>query len=110
MPNRDFVHPELNEEIQSISGHFAFQEEKRLKYNEKEILYITGYSVTDSSCCGVGGCIFSLVAGFITNWHYRTNDDGRPVTEVEAIDDETIRKEITSLIKGKEICTQVNFI
>ncbi|MDY6935798.1 MAG: hypothetical protein SVZ03_16460 [Spirochaetota bacterium] len=110
MKNNDFVHPHLNEEILSISSHYVFLKEVRYPYNGKEILYYTGYSVTDKSCCGIGGSSFSYVPGFIINWHTKQNENGDFISEIEPIRDDNTMREISKLLKQKEICTQVNFI
>jgi hypothetical protein len=107
---RDYVHPELNEEVNTISGHYLFQKENRLSLGDREILYLTGYGVTDSSCCGVGGCTFSFVPGFIKRWHYKKDENSRPVSEIEPIEDEETKQTIVEMIKGHEFCHQVNFL
>lgn len=108
MGQKDFTHLELNEEIKTISGHFVFQNEHKLTYDGREILYLTGYGVTDSSCCGVAGCTFSYVPGFIERWHYRQDGNG-PVSLVEPIEDEAVQKEVAKIIQEREKSQQVNF-
>lgn len=110
MSVREFVHPILNEEILSISSRYVFEKETRLPYNGKEILYYSGYSVTDGSCCGVGGCVFSYVPGIIIRWHNKKSEDGNPISEIDTIEDESLMKDITSKIKEREHCMQVNFL
>lgn len=110
MELKDFVHPEMNEEVKTISGHYLFQKENRLALGDREILYLTGYGVTDSSCCGVGGCTFSYVPGFIKKWHYKKNEENRPVSSIEPIEDDETKQTIAQMIMGKESCHQVNFL
>ncbi len=110
MATKEFAHFKLNEEIKSISGHMAFREEKRLPYNDKDILYYTGYSITDSTCCGMGACLFAYVSGNVKKWHFKKRPDGTPVSEIEPITDEAAKKKIIDLIMGNETCTQVNFL
>ena len=110
MATKEFTHFKLNEEIKSISGHMAFREEKRLNYDDKDILYYTGYSVTDSTCCGMGACLFAYVTGTVKKWHLKKASDGNPISEIEPITDEKTRKKIIDLIMNSEICTQVNFL
>ena len=107
---REFEHFKLDEEVKSISGHMSFQKEKKIQFNGREILYYTGYSVTDSSCCGMGACIFSYVPGFITKWHIRANNGENPVSMVEPLSNEKDRKAVTKIIMENETCTQVNFM
>ena len=58
---KDHIHPVLNEEIRTISGHYILSRENRLLYNDRQILYYIGCAVVDSSCCGTGGCALSLI-------------------------------------------------
>ncbi len=109
MGKKDFVHLSLDEEIRTISGHFTFKEENRLTYDGREILYLTGYGVTDSSCCGVMGCTFSYVPGFIVQWHYRQDENSSPVSLIEPIEDEAVQKEVAQIIQEREKSQQVNF-
>ncbi len=49
MASEVYEHQPLNEDITAISGHYVITGETRLQYLEQEILYVTGYSVVDSS-------------------------------------------------------------
>jgi hypothetical protein len=108
MITRDFTHLSLNEEIITISGRYAYLHERLLEFEGRKILYYTGYGVTDSSCCGYGGCTFCLVAGFVVRWRYRETE-GRGVSEVEPVDDASVRVRLTELLQGMEFTTQVNY-
>ena len=110
MKSSEYTHPVINEEIASISGRYAFTKEGSLAYGDREILYLTGYSMTDSACCGMGGCVFTLVPGFMVRSRFKKADDGRDVSEVEPIKDEGLREEIAGLIRKSEPSTQVNFL
>ena len=110
MNTKEFLHIKLNEEIQSISGHMVFQKEERISVYGKEVLYLVGYSITDSSCCGIGGCVFSFVPGYIINWHNKTSEQGGFISEVEPITDKAQMNDIMKIIMQKEHCTQVNFM
>jgi hypothetical protein len=105
----DFVHPELGREITAIGGHYVFGKEIRLPYRGREILYFVGYAVLDSTCCGVGGCAYALVAGFITQWKYKTDQNDAALSQVETISDAMIQKEVRALIRNKEMVYQVTF-
>ncbi|UCF90914.1 MAG: hypothetical protein JSW39_21920 [Desulfobacterales bacterium] len=106
---RDFVHPQLNQEITAIGGYYVVTREVRLPFRRREVLCLIGYAVVDSSCCGAGGCAFARVAGFILNWKYKYNPDSRPLSYVEPIRDPAVRKEIQQLIGRQETVHQVNF-
>ncbi len=106
---QDFVHPELGQEVTAIGGHYVFGKEIRLPYNDREILYFVGYAVLDSTCCGVGGCAYVLVPGYIRQWKYKENHNDGSVSQVEPIHDQTDQKQIRNLIQKKEMVYQVTF-
>ena len=106
---RDYTHEKLKEEVRFIAGYYLPEEEKRFSYNGREVLYIIGFGAIDNSCCGTGGCRYALVPGYILKWKDRTNEDGRPISEIETIKDEDSRAEITGIIRGQETITQIDF-
>ncbi len=110
MITKEFTHPRQNDEIASISGRYAFTKEDTLDLDGRTLLYLTGYAVTDSACCGVAAVVFSLVPGFIVAWHSGKSADGRDISEVEPVADEARKAEIASLLKEREMSTQVNFL
>ncbi len=105
-----YTHFALNEEYTSVTGFYVVTSEVRLLFHGREILYLTGYSVVDSSCCGVGGCGYALIQGFILNWKDRKNADGFDQTSYEPIRDLAIKEELSKLINQRETVTQVNFM
>ncbi len=54
METEPFLHPELNREITAIGGHYIWVKEGRLPFGDREVLYLVGYAVLDTTCCGVG--------------------------------------------------------
>ncbi len=102
-----FTHPQLGQEVESIAGVYAYTEEKRLQIDEKDVLCFIGYSVTNKSCCGVGGCMFATVAGFVQQYAVKKGEDNI-VSMVEPITDTALRKQIEKLIKAQGVL-QVNF-
>jgi hypothetical protein len=106
---RDFVHPELGREITAIGGHYVFGKEIRMAYHSREILYYVGYAVLDSTCCGVGGCAYVFVPGFVQKWKYKRREDEADVSEIDPIRDHSVQKEIRSRIQKKEMVFQVMF-
>jgi hypothetical protein len=105
---KDYTH-ELNEEIRSISGGYELVEEGILEMQGKEVLYVVGNAVIDSSCCGVGGCRYALVPGYVRKFKTGQNEQGLWISEVDPIVDRETRQEITQLLKEKEIVQQVQF-
>jgi hypothetical protein len=106
---KDYIHPVLNQEIRTISGHYILSRENRLPFNDRQVLYFIGCAVVDSSCCGTGGCAYALVPGYIRQWKYKLNAGNLSVTQVEPIRDKTDRQALRRLIKKKESIQQVNF-
>lgn len=106
----DYVHPPLNKEITAIGGSYMLIREARLPVGDSEILYLIGYGLFDSTCCGAGGSGYALVPGWIRQWHYRSTSDGEPVTGVAPIRSDVDCRRIESMIKKKELVPQVIFL
>ena len=106
---KDYIHPVLNEEIRTISGHYILSRKNRLRFNDRQVLYFIGCGVVDSSCCGTGGCAYALVPGYIRQWKYKLNAGNLAVTQVEPLRNKTDRHALGLLIKEKEGVQQVNF-
>ncbi len=107
---KDYIHPVLNQEIRTISGHYILSRENRLPFNDRQVLYFIGCAVVDSSCCGTGGCAYALVPGYTRQWKFKLNAGNLSVTQVEPIRDKTDRQALRLLIKAKERVQQVNFM
>ena len=106
---QDFTHPILGQEITAIGGHYVFNKEDRLKVESREVVYLVGYAVVDTSCCGLGGCAYAMVPGIVREWKYRKDDDGLPVSQVEPVLDPDKQHEIQRRIQEKEMVQQVTF-
>jgi len=106
----EFSHPQLNEKITAIGGNYLFLKEVRMPFNEKEVFYLLGTAIIDTSCCGAGGCAYVLVPGIIEAWKYRSDDDGRPVSRVMPIISPRMQSKIKQLILKDESVQQVNFL
>ncbi|MBC7228172.1 MAG: hypothetical protein H5T61_13245 [Thermoflexales bacterium] len=106
----DFTHPELNREVTAIGGHYVWVKEDRLPFEGREVLYLVGYAVLDTTCCGVGGFACALVPGFVVEWKSGVSPEGRPVSRVERIRDEAAQAEIRRCIRDSQRVHQVNFL
>jgi hypothetical protein len=106
----DYIHQELHQEITAIGGEYILVKEVRLPFEGREILYIVGHAVFDSTCCGVSGCAYALVPGFILDWRARHNTTGLPVSRVEPVQSEADRARLRKLIFEREIVHQVQFL
>ncbi len=105
---KDYTH-ELHTEVRSISGGYELQEEGEIEIEGRIVLYAVGNAAVDSACCGTYGCYFALVAGYLVRRHYRTNDAGIPVSEVEPIRGRQARYKIGSVLSTLKRVTQVQF-
>ena len=106
---KEYVHVSLNEEIKSISGYYMLEAENILKHDGRDVLYLLGHGVIDSSCCGIGGCRYALVPGYIIGWKNKKDAAGNPVSEVEPISDDKAKTEILDMIRETEIVQQIQF-
>ena len=106
---QDFIHPELGQEITAIGGHYVFNNEQRLSFNNRDVLYLVGYAVVDTSCCGVGGCAYAMVPGYIRRWKYKKNETDELVSQIESVRDADDQAAISQLIQKKEYVQQVTF-
>ena len=106
---KTYIHKELDQEVRSISGEYRFISEERLPCRGKEALCLVGVGQVDNSCCGVTGCIFVRIPGYIVAWQNGLDDGGRPTTDVEPITDEREQEEITRLLQQTYPSAQVYF-
>ena len=107
---KEHVHHELNQEITAIGGHYVLVKEARLPFRGREVLYLIGHAAFDTTCCGVGGCAYALVPGFIASWQSERKEDGLAVSQVEPIRDEAVQEEIRRRIEKQETIHQVQFL
>lgn len=70
---------------------------------------MVGGAIVDTSCCGVGGCAYALVPGFVLDWKYRRNEGGLAVSRVEPIRDQAVEGRVRRLIGQAEMVQQVDF-
>jgi len=110
MATRKYTHLELGKDIAaSIAGYYTPEKEVRLKYNGREVLYVTGRAVVEAACCGVANWGYALVPGYIVRWQGEKNQNGLPVTEVEPILDKETQQALKQVIESQETVTQVQF-
>ena len=99
---QDFSHPVLNEQVTAIGGSYFILKEVRLPFDGEDLLYLVGTAIFDTTCCGTGGCAYALVPGFIRQWRYKTDKNGRPVSGVRPVLEERKRKKIREMIFKQE--------
>jgi hypothetical protein len=109
----DYVHLPINEDVLAFAGYYTPEQEVRLPFHGRELLYVTGHIVVESACHG-GTCEpqnywYALVPGYVVVWQYRKNESDLPVSKVESIPDLETRKEIEQLIFSTEAVSRVEF-
>jgi len=105
----EYVHGELNREVTAIGRHYVLSREVRMPFQGREILYVMGYAVLDTTCCGTGGLAYVHVPGFVLDWQGSKNGDGLAVSLVEPIRDKDMQREIRRLIEKTEVVHQIQF-
>jgi len=107
--NLEYTHRKLEEDVICPAGYYTPLKEVRLKYNNREILYMVGHVVLESSCCGSARGTYVSVPGYIVNWQSGKNEAGLPVSEVEPISDEATRENVRQIIREAESISQIDF-
>jgi len=106
----EYCHDELNKEVNAIGGRYILTHEKRFSVDENEVLYLIGYALFDSTCCGAGGCTYAVVQGTIQNWKKKKDENGNFVTDVVPIRNADLQQKIKNRIIENESVNQVVFI
>ena len=68
--------------MRAIGGSYTLEKEMKLLHADREVLVVLGHAFIDSSCCGVAGCRYAFVPGYLQGWHDRSSEDGLPVSTV----------------------------
>ncbi|HEY40483.1 MAG TPA: hypothetical protein G4O18_01335 [Dehalococcoidia bacterium] len=109
----EYTHLPLGKDVPAFAGYYMPEKEVRIPFHGREILYIIGQVVVETACqemtCTPGSSYYAMVPGYILKWQYRKNEEGLPVSEMEAITDFKTRKEIEHLIQERESVTRVEF-
>jgi hypothetical protein len=72
---QSYDHPPIGAEIQSIGGHYEIVDECLLGFGNRRVLYHRALAELDNSCCGVMGCSYAIVVGFVEQY------DDRPISD-----------------------------
>jgi hypothetical protein len=107
--NTEYIHDPLDQPIESIAGYYTPLKELRLAHNDREVLCILGYVAVESSHYLTGGGAYALVPGYIVKWKLKESEDGKPVSEVEPIQDEVARQSISAAINEIEPAKIIDF-
>ena len=106
---KPYFHRELGETVMAIGGHYRFTDEVRMPFGDSELLYLKGYAVFDTTCCGAGGCGYAVVQGFIQEWKAETDSKGVFISRVRPVTDPGLQQEISRMIRKQETIQQVQF-
>ena len=106
----EYTHLPLGQEVEiGIGGYYIPQQEVRLPYEGREVLYVIGQAVVESSCCGTGNWKYSIVPGYIASWQTGRNEAGLSVSDVEPIRDDKTQINLRRLIEKTEDAVLVGF-
>ncbi len=104
-----YTHQELHSEVTTISGGYSYVKEEILSYKGRDVLCVVGEGHVDNSCCGVGGCIFIDIPGYLVSLKKGKSDAGLAVSEVEPIVDPEEQSEIATILERSYPLAQVRF-
>ncbi len=107
---KEYIHAELGEEVQALSGYYVAVDEIKVPYKDKEVLCLIGEYVTDGWCCGRSESRYAQVAGYVVEWKSLKSDNGTSVSMVEPINHEREIRELSDIIKGNEFVRIVEFL
>ena len=113
--SREYIHRELGIEQAAPAGYYTLTKELRLEHNGREVLAVTGIGELECSCCagesvvaGRGGT-YAIIPGYVLSWQSGANEEGLPVSEIEAITDHKVRREIAMAILDTEQISNIDF-
>jgi hypothetical protein len=104
----EYVHQKIGEEVQALAGYYTVTDEIRLKLDGREILCIIGICAIEASCCGNRSFKYALVPGYVVTWKGKKDKSGRPVSEVEPVTDEAVRKRVEVTLKDTQTIFKPN--
>jgi hypothetical protein len=106
---RKYIHQKKSDGtiIDTISGYYTIDKEESINFKGRLLLCVTGMGIIDSSCCGVGGCRYALVPGYLQA--SKQDQNGSIISEVEPVSDKEEQAEIIKILKEQEAVTQVEF-
>lgn len=105
----EFLHQELGQEVVAVGGYYELVREARFSLGERDVLYLVGHAAFETTCCGVGGCAYALVPGFVVCWKDKLDEEGHAVSLVERIRDQAVQQEVRRHIGSIELVHQVVF-
>jgi len=104
-----YIHRPIGEEVRAIAGSYTLEKEIRLPIAGREVLVVLGHAFIDSSCCGVTGCRYAFVPGYLHGWHDRKREEGLPVSTVESVRGRSEQRTIEEAVRGRELIHSIEF-
>ena len=104
-----YTHGPLGKEIEAVAGYYVIETEDRVPFEGREVLVATGHMIIDNSCCGIGGCGFAVVFGYVLRWKGSKNEKDEPISEVEPVCEDREKETLRRLLLTFERVQQVNF-
>ena len=93
-----------------IAGYYTPQQETRLPYNDREVLYVIGQVIMEAACCNIADdWVYSLVPGYIVEWQTDVNEEGEKITTVEPVRSDKEKADIRKAIQEREGFVPVDF-
>ncbi len=105
----EYHHQEPGTEVRFIAGHYTIIEERRLNHRGRELLVVVGIAAIESTCCGVQGCRFVNIPGYVVAWKDRFAENGIPVSTVDPVENEDEKNEIRALLDHQFPYSQILF-
>lgn len=105
----EYQHQEPGTEVRFIAGRYTIVEERRMIHQSRELLIVVGIAAVESTCCGVQGCRFVNVPGYVVDWKHRRTETGLPASEVEAIEDAEEQAKIREMLNRQFPYSQILF-
>jgi hypothetical protein len=109
-----YAHLPLNQDVEASAGYYTPEKEVRMTFQGREVLYVTGHVVVETTCglgnsCTPANYWYATVPGYIVNWQAGKNKKGLPVTEIESIIDIATQNTIRKVILKNEAVARVDF-
>ena len=111
--NALYTHLPIGEDVEAFAGYYTPEKEVRLKFADREVLYVTGHIVIETTCvqgtCSPANYWYASVPGYIKQWQFKQNKARFPITEVEPIVDVDTCAAIREIILKHETVARVDF-
>jgi len=109
-----YTHLPLGKDVETFAGYYTPEQEVRLEFVGRQVLYVTGHVVVESACAIGGNCTaqnfwYATVIGYIIGWQSETRKDGLPVTAIELIRNADAQHSIREIILKNESVARVDF-